>query len=94
LDFGGHSSLSFAFVDPANTNIVVAMAATTDGQGYWTVRPSGVVQAKGHVLSGEPSGQGCWLVTGDGGILTYCSAAEAGGRTVSPTLPKPAPGLR
>ncbi len=91
--FAGASSLSFARLDPADTNTVVGMAATTTGQGYWTVTASGVVQGKGDAaVSGflpvlnrpavgvvaDPLAPGYWVVASDGGVFTFGAAGFHG----------------
>jgi hypothetical protein len=89
-DFGGSSSLSFDFVDPADSSVAVGMAGTVDGLGYWTVEASGaLVHGKGNaVVSGfvpplnqrlvgvvaDPTGHGYWIVAADGGVLSYGGA--------------------
>jgi hypothetical protein len=93
LGFGGSSSLSFNRVDPADTNIEVGVAGTTDGHGYWTVSASGVVQARGDAtwsgdapfsnladvgIVADPTGHGYWVVAADGGVFSFGGASFHG----------------
>jgi hypothetical protein len=90
LDLGGHSSLDFDFIDPADAYVAVGMAATTDGQGYWGVYASGADVAKGDAASAgflpalnqpvvavtaDPTGQGYWIAAADGGVFSFGGAA-------------------
>ena len=90
-DLGGSSSLDFDFIDPADAYVAVGMAATTDGRGYWGVYASGAdVLAQGdavtagllpplnqHVVgvTADPTGQGYWIDTADGGVFSFGGAA-------------------
>ncbi len=93
-DLGGSSSLDFDFVDPAYAYVAVGMAATTDGHGYWGVYASGAdVLAQGdaitagllpplnqHVVgvTADPTGQGYWIDSADGGVFSFGAAAFHG----------------
>jgi hypothetical protein len=88
---GGSASLIPDYVDSAYSYIAVGIAATTDGHGYWGVYASGAdVVAKGdavtagllpplneHVVGVEsdPTGQGYWIATADGGVFSFGGAA-------------------
>ena len=90
---GGTSSLAFDFVDPADAYVLVGMAATIAGHGYWTVEASGAaVMAKGDAvapgsvqpahrvvgIAADPTGHGYWIVAADGGVFSYRGAAFYG----------------
>jgi hypothetical protein len=93
-DLGGSSSLAFDFIDPADAYVAVGMAATTDGHGYWGVYASGAdVVAKGDAVTAgllpplnqpvvgvtaDPTGQGYWIDTADGGVFSFGGAAFRG----------------
>jgi hypothetical protein len=88
--WGGSSALAFDFVDPAFTYILVGMATTVDGHGYWTVEASGAaVYGKGDAVvtgllpplnqrvvgvAAELTGQGYWIVAADGGVFSFGGA--------------------
>ncbi|HZU74430.1 MAG TPA: alkaline phosphatase family protein [Acidimicrobiales bacterium] len=73
---------------PASST-TVAMAATSDGGGYWTTTASGATHPFGDAgslgspgalaapvvgMAATPDGGGYWLVASDGGIFTYGDA--------------------
>ena len=76
------------------TGSVAAMAATTDGGGYWIADSAGLVAACGDApnlgsvsialakpivgMASTPDGGGFWLVASDGGIFTFGDAQYFG----------------
>jgi hypothetical protein len=87
-DFGGTSSLSFDFVDPAFSWFGVGLAPTTDNLGYWGVTAAGSVHALGSAVqpttflapttpvvgtAADPAG-GLWVVAADGGVFALDGA--------------------
>ncbi len=76
------------------TGSVAAMAATTDGGGYWIADSAGLVVACGDApnlgsvsitlakpivsMASTPDGGGFWLVASDGGIFTFGDAKYFG----------------
>jgi hypothetical protein len=91
-DRGGHSSLGVVQVEPVDTFVVIGMAPTPTGHGYWTVTASGYVQARGDAatpalggiydhpmvgMAADPTG-GYWLVGSDGGVFSYDGAVFHG----------------
>ncbi len=75
--------------DPSEGQYVVAVAATPDGQGFWTVTKDGKVFTAGSAVSygdvtsdpntptgivATPSGLGYYIVLNDGGVFTFGDA--------------------
>jgi len=93
-DLGGTSSLTFDAVQQSDPNVLVGIAATVDGHGYWTVPASGsAVLARGdasgsgflpqmtaHVVGivSNPTGLGYWVVASDGGVFAFGGAPFLG----------------
>jgi hypothetical protein len=89
-DLGGSSHLSLNLIDPQNENVVVGLAATNTGSGYWTVTASGAsIQARGSATTSgflpplsspvvgivaNPAGEGYWVAAADGGIFAFGGA--------------------
>jgi hypothetical protein len=91
-DFGGSSSLSFDFVDPAFSWYGVGLASTTDDLGYWGATAAGDVRALGGATqpaailmptspvvgaAADPAG-GVWVVAADGGVFALGGATFFG----------------
>lgn len=89
-DRGDISSLSFDGVDSVDPYVMVGIASTSEGNGYWTVPASGstVLSAGGATVSGflpftstpavgvvaDPDGHGYWVVGADGGVFAFAGA--------------------
>jgi beta-lactamase family protein len=81
----------------------VAVAATPDGRGYWTVGSDGSVYSFGDAayhggassltrapivgLSASPEGGGYWLVAGDGSVYSFGAAAFHGSAAGTASAP-------
>lgn len=87
-DFGGHSSLAFATVDPSFLWYAVGLTSTTDNLGYWGVTAAAEVKGLGTAATpsnfltsnapvvgtvADPTG-GVWVVAADGGVFALDGA--------------------
>jgi hypothetical protein len=91
-DLGGSSTLSFDGVDSVDPYVLVGIASTSQGNGYWTVPASGstVLSAGDAPVSGflpptravgvvaDPDGHGYWVVGADGGVFAFAGAPFLG----------------
>ena len=91
-DFGGHSSLAFATVDPSFLWYAVGLATTGDNLGYWGVTAAAGVHGVGTAVTpstlltsvapvvgtaADPTG-GVWVVAADGGVFALDGAPFLG----------------
>jgi N-acetylmuramoyl-L-alanine amidase len=85
-----------SYGSPAPTSLLVGLARTADGKGYWTVDDAGRVSAFGDAtalgsapalnqpvvgMAATPDGGGYWLVAADGGIFSFGDARFEGAAT-------------